>query len=364
MIKTLSKLSEKQKLELTKGVIQVEGKAMNRTALGVVDALIRIYPDITFEELKEMLPDRINPSAPKNFNSLFKPHTNRMYGVIQSGAIRKECELAGLDLNASHFIGEGETFQLSDDTEVIVSKVWESRDTETGEHDLQNLIDHVSQYGVRVVSFESKKPFKKGEYHLEVINPSLLELIKSPVKKKFPWWIALLLLLLIIGFIFYITSKEQVIPQQGSNLSVSVANDPKASPLEEIKKQIVAGENTEGQSVNFHEILFEKDSDVLLPESEVYLNEVFQVMTDLPALMLLVVGHTSSEGDEQYNLNLSVKRALSVSLYLQSKGIQSSRLSTDGKGSSEPITSNDTEEGRKLNRRIEFIIMDDGNENN
>jgi outer membrane protein OmpA-like peptidoglycan-associated protein len=87
-------------------------------------------------------------------------------------------------------------------------------------------------------------------------------------------------------------------------------------------------------------------------------------MIDLPALKLKIHGHTSSEGDDNYNLKLSTKRAIAVSSYLQNKGISVNRLSTDGKGSTAPMASNETEDGRKLNRRIEFIITDDGNENN
>ena len=142
-LKTLEKLSETQKIELKKGVIEITGKAMNRTALGVVDAVFTIFPNITFAELKELLPDKINTSAPKNYKSLFKPYSERLYGVIQPGSIRNECAEQGIDLNASHFIAENETFKTSDGIEVLVSKSWESSDTETGENDLQNLIDHV-----------------------------------------------------------------------------------------------------------------------------------------------------------------------------------------------------------------------------
>ena len=68
----LAKLSPTEKKELKKGVIEVYGKHMNRTALGVVDAILKLYPDATFDELKKILPVSINPSAPKNLQSLFK----------------------------------------------------------------------------------------------------------------------------------------------------------------------------------------------------------------------------------------------------------------------------------------------------
>jgi outer membrane protein OmpA-like peptidoglycan-associated protein len=365
-MKTLEKLTESQKKELKNGVIEVTGKAMNRTALGVVDAIFMLYPNITFSELKAMLPDKINPSAPKNYKSLFKPYTDRLYGVIQPGSIRKECEDQGLDINASHFIKEDETFKTADGIEVLVSKTWESADTETGENDLQNLIDHVAHYGIRVTKVEKKVAFNKGDYHLEIINPNLLQTIQNTPKNKFPWWIIILLLLLVAGILFFLTNsnkKEEAVLQKQTGLAVE-SEKSNLSPLVEIKNQIVAGENTEGKSVSFHEILFEKDSDVLLNESEVYLNDVFKILSDIPALKLLIVGHTSSEGNDDYNLKLSTKRALAVSTYLQNQGITIDRLSTEGKGASLPIASNDTEENKKLNRRIEFVIIDDGIENN
>lgn len=375
-IKTFEKLTEAQRKELKKGVVEVTGKAMNRTALGVVDAIFTLYPKLTFSELKEMLPDTINPSAPKNYKSLFKPYSDRLYGVVQPGSIRKECEEQGLNIDASHFIKQDETFKTADGIEVLVSKTWETSDTETHENDLQNLIDHVAQYGILVTKVEKKVDFNKGEYHLEVLNPILLQSIQNPPveefiqqepKKKFPWWILILLLLLIAGLLFFVTNdkeKEETVSQEQIDIPADIEKGNNLSSLDEIKNKIVAGENTEGKSVSFHEILFEKDSDVLLSESEVYLNEVFQVMTDIPALKLLIVGHTSSEGDDDYNFKLSTKRALSVSAHLQNKGINADRLSTEGKGATSPVSSNETEEGKKINRRIEFVITDDGIVNN
>lgn len=379
-MKIFEKLTDAQRKELKKGVIEVSGKAMNRTALGVVDAIFTLYPNITFAELKKMLPDTINPSAPKNYKSLFKPYTERLYGVVQPGSIRKECEDQGLDLNASHFIKDDEIFRTSDGIEVLVSKTWETADTVTRENDLQNLIDHVAQYGIRVTKVEKKVAFNKGEYNLEVINPTLLQAVQSPPvevivpkepNKKFPWWILILLLLLVAAILFFLAngnkketpvSQKDTIVQEKTVLSTEAESN--IRELDDLKKQIGAGVNTEGKSVNFNEILFEKDSDVLLSESELYLNEVYQVMTDIPDLKVLIIGHTSSEGDDKYNLKLSSKRALSVSAYLQKQGILSDRLSTDGKGATVPMSSNETEDGRKLNRRIEFVITDDGIVNN
>lgn len=202
-MKVLNSLTEKEKSELKTGVIEVTGKAMNRIALGIVDALIQLYPKATFEELKKMLPDTINVAAPKNYKSLFKPYTDRLYGVIQPGSIRTECQDLGFDINASHFIKPEETFKTIDGIEVLVSKSWESVDTITSENDLQNLINHVSQYGVVVTKVEKKVEFNKGDYNIEITNPILFNRLRNPEeKKKLPWWI-LILLLLALGVLSY-----------------------------------------------------------------------------------------------------------------------------------------------------------------
>ncbi len=202
---TFEKLTDSQKLSLKKGVIEVSGRHMNRTALGIVDAMLQLYPRATFEELKHMLPDALNPSAPKNYRSLFKPYTDRPYGVIQPGSIRKECDDQELDIKASHFTDETEIFRSADGIEILVSKTWESKDTKSGEHDLDNLVKHVEKYGVRVVEYSNEKPFTKGGYSLTIINPTFLDEIRNPKKKSFPYWIIILIVALAsIGVYFFL----------------------------------------------------------------------------------------------------------------------------------------------------------------
>jgi hypothetical protein len=207
-LKLINKLSEKERKSLKSGVYEVTGKAMNRTALGVVDALTTLFPKATFEELKEMLPDTLNPSAPINYKSLFKPYSDRDYGVIQPLSIRKECEEQGFDINASHFTEKEEIFKSADGIEFIVSRSWESKDTETGENDIQNLIDHVTQYGVRVVQVERKEAFNKGHYNLELINNDLKTLIeKKSEESKLQWWMILLFIVVAVCLYFIATKK-------------------------------------------------------------------------------------------------------------------------------------------------------------
>ena len=88
------------------------------------------------------------------------------------------------------------------------------------------------------------------------------------------------------------------------------------------------------------------------------LNEAAALLQQHERVVVEVAGHTDSVGSDEYNQGLSERRADSVREYLTSKGVKASRLSSRGYGESRPIESNDTDEGRAENRRVELIILD------
>jgi len=103
-------------------------------------------------------------------------------------------------------------------------------------------------------------------------------------------------------------------------------------------------------------ILFAFDSAEILPESGQALSTVADLMREAPSLNLLVVGHTDSVGDFDYNLRLSLDRAASVASWLVSRhGIAPGRLRPAGAGPMSPVTTNRTEDGRTQNRRVELV---------
>jgi outer membrane protein OmpA-like peptidoglycan-associated protein len=87
------------------------------------------------------------------------------------------------------------------------------------------------------------------------------------------------------------------------------------------------------------------------------LDGVALVLKEYDKTVIEVAGHTDSTGSDQYNQALSERRAQSVGAYLVSQGIKSTRLITVGAGESRPIASNDTEQGRAANRRVELTIV-------
>ncbi len=90
------------------------------------------------------------------------------------------------------------------------------------------------------------------------------------------------------------------------------------------------------------------------------LNKISDIMNRYPQTQIVVVGHTDSVGSEQYNLELSLRRANAVADYLINHGVAVSRMGTEGRGELEPISSNDTAAGRAQNRRVEIYVVPNG----
>jgi outer membrane protein OmpA-like peptidoglycan-associated protein len=113
----------------------------------------------------------------------------------------------------------------------------------------------------------------------------------------------------------------------------------------------------EGIEVTFDSgLLFDFDSDRIKPEAAKNLQELANSLNKFGNSNLLIVGHTDSQGEDAYNMSLSQRRANAASAYLQSQGVPSARISTSGRGESEPVATNDTDAGRQLNRRVEVAI--------
>ena len=104
-------------------------------------------------------------------------------------------------------------------------------------------------------------------------------------------------------------------------------------------------------------ITFAYDSATVMPQFQNTLDQVAQVLSQYDQTYIDVYGHTDSTGSDAYNQDLSERRAASVAAYLESRGVQSARIGTRGFGETQPIASNDTEEGRAANRRVEIKIV-------
>lgn len=112
-----------------------------------------------------------------------------------------------------------------------------------------------------------------------------------------------------------------------------------------------------GDRVTLENIFFEFDKAELLPDSKEELDKMVDIMTDYPFLKIEISGHTDNVGSAEYNQKLSEQRAKSVVDYLIEEDVSEMRLSFKGYGSEKPLTSNNSEQGRAKNRRVEFLIV-------
>lgn len=113
-----------------------------------------------------------------------------------------------------------------------------------------------------------------------------------------------------------------------------------------------------GQTIRLNNIFFDSGKYDLLPESYAELDRLYKVLQTNKGLKIEIGGHTDAVGSDANNMTLSNNRANAVMQYLVTKGISKDRLSSKGFGETKFIATNDTEEGKQLNRRVEFVILE------
>ncbi len=112
----------------------------------------------------------------------------------------------------------------------------------------------------------------------------------------------------------------------------------------------------EGLVFSFNSIEFETGSAKIASSAYSTLDLLVEIFTDNPNLVVEIAGHTDNTGTEEANTRVSEKRAIAVGDYFISKGVKPEQFITKGYGSAKPTTTNDTEEGRAKNRRVEFTV--------
>lgn len=113
----------------------------------------------------------------------------------------------------------------------------------------------------------------------------------------------------------------------------------------------------EGIKITFDSgILFDVNKATLKPQSQENLARLARILQKYDDTNILLEGHTDATGSNEYNLSLSRLRAQSVSNYLASLGVTANRFAIMGYGEDQPVASNETDEGRRLNRRVEVAI--------
>ncbi len=114
----------------------------------------------------------------------------------------------------------------------------------------------------------------------------------------------------------------------------------------------------EGIKITFASgILFDVNKSSLQPSAQTNLQKLATILNKYPDTQILVEGHTDSDGNEDYNMDLSLRRANSVQNYLTSQQVEPIRMHTQGYGETQPVASNETVEGKAQNRRVEIAVF-------
>ena len=165
------------------------------------------------------------------------------------------------------------------------------------------------------------------------------------------------------------TGKFLLSLPSGLNYGISVEADgylfhsenfnlPEGSAYNMVTKDIVLKNIDIGSKIALRNVFFETGKSEVKIDSYPELDRLIQLMQDVPTLKIELSGHTDNVGNDEYNLNLSQRRADAVRLYLTSRGLDKIRVSAVGYGESKPVDTNETSDGRANNRRTEFEIID------
>ena len=152
------------------------------------------------------------------------------------------------------------------------------------------------------------------------------------------------------------TSAESDKDNAGNSASATSTKASSSSRVNEPKAATAATSTKASRNRNTSVVNFKNGSAELVDINDLKISLILDKLKSNSNLEITVEGYASSEGDLEFNINLSQKRADKYASYLVSQGVPKSNIKSIGKGIDNPIASNDTEEGRAQNRRVEVII--------
>lgn len=183
-----------------------------------------------------------------------------------------------------------------------------------------------------------------------------------------PWITITLLALAVLAALWWYTGRQTAESLSTAPSSVMTASmngfsevtplaEPSESPnVDQITAYVQSGPAVVPQSFGFSNLNFNTGTAALVAGSEFEIDLLAKVMTDFPQMQARIEGHTDNTGLETNNRELSAERANTVKQQLVARGIQAERIEIAGLGSGSPFATNNTEEGRAQNRRIEFVL--------
>jgi outer membrane protein OmpA-like peptidoglycan-associated protein len=198
----------------------------------------------------------------------------------------------------------------------------------------------------KVVNQKTQKPLSARITYRDLESDTELgTAISNPVDGSYT-------LVLPAGYTYRFLAQRDSFYAQNENVDTRGLNG-----YEEIRRDLQMIPIEKGMTFRLNNLFFDFSKSELQPASYPELNQLVRILTEKPNLTILIGGHTDHIGDDASNLRLSQARADAVRAYLLEQGIAPGRLQTKGFGESKPVAPNTTDEGRKLNRRVEVTIL-------
>ena len=297
----------------------VTGRTQNRTALGIIAAYLELYPNTSLIELNNLFSkSEVCPDA----------GIDKLFYTTKEIEYEKKNGWEWFQKDQACFTQDGEWLNVKGN-KVAFCKMWTAPS-------LAKLQKKAEGYGISAQVGDIAKSDSNYKVGYTITYEG--------GKKGIPFWVWLLLALLILGVavFFFLSNKEEEKPAAVVQPKVEEVQTVVETKVNEIKE-------------HFNAAQFEKRKYDLNESSKAVLMDLAALLKENPTVKLQIEGHTSAEGDDNFNKKLSTNRAKAAVDFLVANGIENSRLSYNGYGSSQLKNSANPEADE--NRRVEFIVI-------
>lgn len=307
--------------------VRVYGKAQNRTALGIVNAYLVMYPHATLDDLRKAFPNELSA-----YDEFFLDEKGMQELIDEE--MSKGNKFFGT--GQGYFQKDDEIITLADGTKVYMVSMWQEKQFKP----LVNLA--LRDYDIEVAEFEKTMKGEKGGFRLEYLNGWTPP---TPSKKKIPAWVWAAL----AGAVALIAIGAFLLGGSGKKTETV-----EVEKIVEVHDTVYVQQLAEIET-NFNAAQFEQGKYELNDDAKFVLHDLAKLMEKNPELKLKIEGHTSAEGDAAANKTLSENRAKATVDFLVSQGVAQERLQYEGCGSEK--LKNTENPNAEENRRTEFVVI-------
>ena len=314
--------------------VRVYAKSQKWAALGVIDAYMKMYPHATLEDL--------NKAFPRSTFVDSDPNQPLLVTMEEKAKIAASTKTTFDDEQLEEWKTTHYYLTMNDGTDIAFTVPMWTKEM------FEKMLSQAKLYDIEFAKYEAaEKGFgKRGEYSLEYLNGYVPPV---PAKKSNKWlWICLAALVVIAILVILLLMKG--------------CQKPAEPQIVEVEKVVVVHDTLYVQQIeeiekNFNAAEFVKGKADLSESAKFVLHDLAKIMQKNPEIRLRLEGHTSAEGDAEFNQKLSEARAqAAVTFLVEHEGIDASRLEAVGKGSTE--LKNTADPMASENRRTEFIVLE------